>query len=310
MNKINLLVSESDLNSFCSTWFSASIRDHFNLIYHEHNHVHSAADTVCVTNFLNTDATWYRPYLDRGYKLIVDHFWDSNITEVSTVTDRLTIRNKNWLWYNESLWYRHLGYHNYIPNKQYKHAFLMLMHLKRNHRDQILHALKNELDSALYSYVAEGITLDNDLSYAHGDWQRYFNPTWYDTTEFSVVVESMTSSPTWVSEKTFKPIAYQHPFIIWGSAGTLQYLKEQGFETFDHVINESYDNCTVPYKRLHHVVDIIKILTEKFNNGIRSFDDSVTKEKLKHNHQRFFDQTLVQQRINDEIVRELLDFIE
>lgn len=309
MAKINLLVSESDLNSFCSTWFSNALKEHFNLIYHEHNHSHSAANTVCVTNFLNK-ATWYRQYVDCGYKLIVDHFWDSNITETSTITDRLTIRNKNWLWYNESLWYRHLGYHTYVPNKQRKHSFLMLMHLQRKHRDQIHNELKDILDSALYSYVARGITIKEDTNYQQGDWQRYFNPEWYNTTDFSVVVETMPNSPTWISEKIFKPIAYQHPFIVWGSAGTLGYLKEQGFETFDHVIDESYDTIINHDDRLQKIVLVIKNLTQRFNYGITNFEDTITKEKLVHNNQRFFNQDLVQEKINNEIVKEILDFVE
>ena len=309
MAKINLLVSESDLNSFCSTWFSDALGKQFNLIYHEYNHSHSAANTVCVTNFLNK-ATWYQQYVDRGYKLIVDHFWDSNINETSSVTDRLTIRNKNWLWYNESLWYRHLGYHNYVPNKQRKHSFLMLMHLQRKHRDQIHDALSDILDSALHSYVARGITINNDITYQHGDWQRYFNPEWYNTTDFSVVVETMTSSPTWISEKIFKPIAYQHPFVVWGSTGSLQYIRDQGFETFEHLIDESYDTIENPTERLEHIVRIVKNLTQRFNCGIMNFDDNITKEKLIHNNQRFFDEQLVQDKINNEIVKEILDFIE
>lgn len=310
MPKINLLVSESDLNSFCSTWFSKALAQHFNLIYDEHGGNHSAANTVCVTNFLNTRAEWYKKYLDQGYKLIVDHFWDSNITETSVITDRLTIRNKNWLWYNESLWYRHLGYHNYTPNRTHTHSFLMLMHLQRKHRDQIYQALEGTLDSALYSYVAKGITIADDIDYAKGDWQRYLNPDWYDSTDFSVVVETLTSSPTWVSEKIFKPIAYYHPFVVWGSCGTLQYLKDQGFETFDHVLDESYDQIQNPTERLQHIVTIIKNLTQRFNYGVKNFEDKITKEKLLHNHNRFFDEKLVQEKINNEIVKEMLDFIE
>lgn len=305
MAKINLLVSESDLNSFCSDWMLDAIDKHFNLIYHEHDQSHSSADTICVTNYLNSKATWYQPFVDCGYKLIVDHFWDSNITETSTITDRLTIRNKNWIWYNESLWYRHLGYHNYIPNKKHTHSFLMLMHLQRKHRDQIHTALADVLDSALYSYVARGITVSEDIEYSHGNWQRHFNPAWYDATDFSVVVESMIESPTWISEKTFKPIAYRHPFIVWGSTGTLKYLKEQGFETFNHQIDESYDSIKNHSDRLSMIVAQIKNLVQNTN-----FEDTITKQKTEYNHQRFFNRELVQEKINNEIVKEILDFIE
>jgi hypothetical protein len=310
MAKINLLVSESDLNSFCSDWIVDIIGDHFNLIYHEHNYNHSAADTVCITNFFNPGATWYQPYAEKGYKLIVDHFWDNDISKTSEITDRLILRNKNWLWYNESLWYRHLGYHRYVPNKKHTHSFLMLMHLKRKHRDQIYAKLENLLDRALYSYVKQGIAIDDDVDYSQGDWQRYFNPNWYDATEFSVVVETFTTYPTFVSEKIFKPLAHQHPFVVWGSKETLKYLQDQGFETFGHQIDESYDIIDDDNLRLEKVVSEIERLTKQFNDKKYIFQDMLTKQKLVHNHQRFFDKELIKQKIKDEIIDEILNFIE
>ena len=44
-----------------------------------------------------------------------------------------------------------------------------------------------------------------------------------------------------ISEKTFKPIACQQPFIVFGSKHTLKNLKEMGYKTFHPYINESYD---------------------------------------------------------------------
>jgi hypothetical protein len=310
MAKINLLVSEFDLNSFCSDWIVDIISDHFNLIYHEHNCNHSAADTVCITNFFNPGATWYQPYVDKGYKLIVDHFWDNDISKTSEITDRLILRNKNWLWYNESLWYQYLGYHRYVPNKKHTHSFLMLMHLKRKHRDQIYAKLENLLDRALYSYVKQGITIDDDIDYSQGDWQRYFNPNWYDATEFSVVVETFTTYPTFVSEKIFKPLAHQHPFVVWGSKETLKYLQDQGFETFGHQIDECYDIIDDDNLRLEKVVSEIERLTKQFNDKKYIFEDMLTKQKLAHNHQRFFNKELIKQKIKDEIIDEILNFIE
>jgi hypothetical protein len=44
-----------------------------------------------------------------------------------------------------------------------------------------------------------------------------------------------------ISEKTFKPIACQQPFIILGSKNILKNLKEMGYKTFHPYIDESYD---------------------------------------------------------------------
>lgn len=45
-----------------------------------------------------------------------------------------------------------------------------------------------------------------------------------------------------VSEKTFKPIAVGHPFIVYGNKNSLKYLRELGYQTFDPYINEEYDS--------------------------------------------------------------------
>ena len=44
-----------------------------------------------------------------------------------------------------------------------------------------------------------------------------------------------------LSEKTFKPIACYHPFIIVGNKNSLYRLKELGYKTFSPFIDESYD---------------------------------------------------------------------
>ncbi len=46
-----------------------------------------------------------------------------------------------------------------------------------------------------------------------------------------------------LTEKSFRPIAMQQPFIIASCRGSLEYLKSYGFETFSSVWNESYDSA-------------------------------------------------------------------
>jgi len=47
-----------------------------------------------------------------------------------------------------------------------------------------------------------------------------------------------------LSEKTFKPIACYHPFIIAGNRLSLHRLRELGYKTFSPYIDESYDMLT------------------------------------------------------------------
>ena len=62
-----------------------------------------------------------------------------------------------------------------------------------------------------------------------------------------------------ISEKTFKPIACHHPFIIFGNKGSLGRLRELGYKTFSPYINESYDELDT-WDRMDAVVKEISRL--------------------------------------------------
>jgi hypothetical protein len=105
------------------------------------------------------------------------------------------------------------------------------------------------------------------------------------------------------TEKTYKPIAFFHPFIIWGQKGILNHLHNQGFESFTNLFNEDYDNRVSIDNRLKIIIDNIK-----FFNKVPY--DSITLDKLQHNHSLFFNTELIKQRIFDEIVNPILEWVE
>ena len=47
-----------------------------------------------------------------------------------------------------------------------------------------------------------------------------------------------------ITEKTYRSIATGHIFLICGQPKTLQHLKRNGFQTFDDLFDESYDNIS------------------------------------------------------------------
>lgn len=49
------------------------------------------------------------------------------------------------------------------------------------------------------------------------------------------------SGGAFLTEKTFKPIKFGQPFVIVGAPGSLQALRQLGYKTFDHAIDNSYD---------------------------------------------------------------------
>lgn len=64
-----------------------------------------------------------------------------------------------------------------------------------------------------------------------------------------------------LTEKTFKPIALGMPFVIVGTRGSLKYLREYGFKTFDGIWDESYDNSEDDV-RIERIASLLKSLNE------------------------------------------------
>jgi hypothetical protein len=243
-------------------------------------------------------------FLDQGFRIVYDNLHEpgSNL-----IVDRgHVMHNQNYMWYHDSLQMIGHGHDKYQPNKTYQKLALMPMHLAKVHRTQILEKTVAYLDDFYWSYVAHGRQLPDDVPWDFSA-QRHFNPAWYDDTCISLVAESRVSrKPTemlLITEKTFKPIAFRHPFLLWGEMGSLSRLKTLGFETFDNLFDESYDDISNHTQRLDAVV-----------NNIATFNkvpyDTVTMQKLQHNHARFFDRALIEQRIKKEIIEPLLAYAE
>ena len=86
----------------------------------------------------------------------------------------------------------------------------------------------------------------------------------YTKSYFSIVTETLFyRMGNYISEKTWKPIAHLHPFVIVGRPGTLKYLKQLGFKTFSDFWDEGYDEIESNSDRMEAVYKIIKELLDK-----------------------------------------------
>ena len=175
----------------------------------------------------------------------------------------------------------------------------MPMNLEKPFRTELILHLDKLLDNFIYSYNS---MLPGD-NRTNADWQRHFNPIWYDSTYFSLAVETTMSGTEFVTEKTFKPIAFQHPFIVCGQAGVLEFLKNNGFETYNNLFDESYDFVADNNNRMLAIIESIK-------NFVPAAYDNATLEKIKHNRNRFFDKNLIINKIKKEIIEPLIEYAE
>lgn len=81
----------------------------------------------------------------------------------------------------------------------------------------------------------------------------------------SIVLETFFALPqtelaSFLTEKTFKCLKHGHPFVIAGPPGSLSELRELGYRTFDHCIDNSYDLIIDPTQRWLAVAQTIEQL--------------------------------------------------
>lgn len=67
-------------------------------------------------------------------------------------------------------------------------------------------------------------------------------------------------SPSFPTEKTYKPIACHRPFMIFSTPWFLKEFKNLGYKTFHPYIDESYDNIQDDIERLHAIVKEVERL--------------------------------------------------
>jgi len=126
---------------------------------------------------------------------------------------------------------------------------------------------------------------DHDILDQYQDWSNQdgwanttnLDPSWihdsamYATSFCSVVAESIPDQQRInLSEKTIRAFCMGHPIIMIGVAGTVEYLRNLGFDMFDDIIDHSYDHTIDPVIRTRQAFEQILKLNEY---SIEELDD-------------------------------------
>jgi hypothetical protein len=312
MKKIKLLIADS---GFAEPWFLPLWQEFFDVEIYDHDHEYDASSLVLTDNRFG-EVDRYQQIRQHNYRTVLSYLTDSRVNDTcETINGELVLRARDWMWIQESVQWRHWNHHvpraPAVPDK----FFLLLMNLRRDHRDLLCDAVRPYLDSSLYSYVEKGILLPGDHFIAspfHSGTanDRLYVPDWYAKTCFSLVSESFVGAELFVSEKIFKPLAYSHPLIVYGTPGTLDYLHELGFETFGHVIDQSYDLDTDATARLKKIVTVLSDLRREFERTGTVLQDPRTQQILAHNHARFFDQSGIRDIFYKQVALPIMEFAE
>jgi hypothetical protein len=100
-----------------------------------------------------------------------------------------------------------------------------------------------------------------DPTRATADASADFDTTDYNSTDIEVVLETLFDDDRLhLTEKSLRPIACAQPFILASTQGSLQYLRDYGFRTFDAVWDETYDTIQDPYDRMLAIISLMQTI--------------------------------------------------
>lgn len=215
--------------------------------------------------------------------------------------------------------------------------FLCFNHLQREHRLQLLNRLlaTGLVDKSFYSFVGHG-DIKEFINLLPDDYIHIKNNVdnlpmelnyritgedagkvlmsdieYYENSYFSLVTETIffktkghhpyeTDDRLFLTEKTFKPIFAQHPFLILASEGHLAALRDLGYKTFHPYIDETYDTIENDHGRLAMIIKEVKRLCNQTDEEWLAWQKAV-KEIVEFNKSHFHSRA--DHRITKDIIK-------
>jgi hypothetical protein len=130
------------------------------------------------------------------------------------------------------------------------------------------------------------------------------------STDISIVLETVAAdTKIHLTEKTLRPIACGHPFMLVAGPGSLEYLKSYGFKTFSPWINESYDQEQDIVKRMKKIAEEMKRIEnldqEQKTHMLEQLKKIAAYNKIHFFSNKFFNQiqTELEENLNQAIGR-------
>jgi hypothetical protein len=172
---------------------------------------------------------------------------------------------------------------------QRPYKFLFLNGRSRWHRKWLLNRLEPLLDQAIWSNLdtnngaikllddkyevprfvkamslPESGCVKPDL-FGQGIWgDIIMHAEPYLDTYFSLVTETVQAFPySFRTEKIWKPVAIGHPWIVSANYGFYRDIRNIGFRTFGHLIDETFDQIENDQDRLERIATIVEDLCQQ-----------------------------------------------
>ena len=186
------------------------------------------------------------------FELVSNFYWSDSECNKEWLADCFRIKNKKFYWASTKDWYtRRYILSGLIQNDlldegfvNYKCLFTDIPSnwLKDNVHPSLIDKIEHECD-----LIAKHIPLphlDDTVEFMQTDVNFYLDSC------LGIVTDTFYEQGVFFSEKVFHAMNYLQLFFYIGHQGSLQHLKNVGYEIFDDIIDVSYDNIAEPGARL------------------------------------------------------------
>lgn len=169
------------------------------------------------------------------------------------------------------------GDYPYRLDPNFEKTFLCLNRNKKEHKIEFVEFIKKNgiLDDSYYSILWNNFERNFvEEDYDQSTYARHEKLIdIYQNTAINLVTETqwdtniLSIESTFISEKTFRALAFPRPFIVVGQKHVLKNLQKMGFRTFSDIIDESYDDMDDD-KRMKAIQKIVLDLANKSKEEI------------------------------------------
>ena len=133
-------------------------------------------------------------------------------------------------------WYRYAEHDPALKTRNIQKDFLIYARDtagSRSYRKDFLNQIAHIADYCQVGSIrSTAVTSDSSATY---------DPFDFTSTNMSIVLETIFDHRIHLTEKTLRPLACAHPFMLAAGPGSVKLLQHYGFKTFAPWINESYD---------------------------------------------------------------------
>ena len=159
--------------------------------------------------------------------------------------------------------------------------------------------LDNDLDNPINLDQLRGCNEYMEFFLGHGPYfcdgndhvqhnnHRVVNTDLYTQSYCHIVIETLfdieQSGGAFLTEKTYKAIKYGQPFVIVGAVGSLAALRQAGYRTFDHAIDNSYD---LIYDNVQRLLAVKNAIAKIKSSDMQKWFESC-QEDIAHNQQHY-----------------------